>query len=164
MDERERERLGEEAAAQVRSLGEKTYPVLVCSTCFKLTGWLGSGGRCETCIDEELRRAEYADPSGGWVDVSGGGSQPAGPLEDAPSGWKRAAAAVGWRGPLNEERVAIWMKHVDPGETGPVDPEDGFNIAVADRTEGAAPEGADLLVRFFVRSLTFDGGSWTPVV
>jgi hypothetical protein len=163
MDELERDRLREEAAARVRSLGEKTYPVLVCSTCFQLTGWLGSGDRCESCIHGELRRAAYADPASGWVDVSGGGSRP-GPVENAPSGWKRAAAAVGWRGPLTEERVAIWMKHVDPGETGPVDPEEGFEIAVADRTEGPAPEGVDLLVSFFVRSVGFDGGRWTPRV
>jgi hypothetical protein len=141
--------------------GEKPYPVLVCSTCSKLTGWLGSGERCDSCIDRALRKTAYA--SGGWVDVTGNG--PHNPAAEAgPAAWKRAAAAVGWRAPLREERAATWLRHVEPGETGPVDPEQGFEIAVADRTESAAPEGADLLVRFFVRAVAFDRDGWRPLV
>jgi hypothetical protein len=154
---------GRAAELRIQALGEKPYPVLVCETCFKLTGWLGSGNRCDTCIDGELRKAAYEDPSGGWVDV-GGRRSPQGPVEAPTHGWKRAAAAVGWRGPLREERVAVWIGHVEPGETGPIDPEDGFEIAVADRAEDAPPEGADLLVRFYVRAVRFAGGRWQPLV
>jgi hypothetical protein len=161
MDEREA-LLRQEAADRVRALGEKPYPVLVCSACFKLTGWLGSGERCDTCIDREQRKSAYSDPSGGWVDLGGGARER--PAEAGASGWKRAAAAVGWRGPLREQSVEIWMRHVEPGETGPVDPEDGFQIAAADRTEDTAPEGADLLVRFFVTAVEFDQGAWRPLV
>jgi hypothetical protein len=153
----------EAADLRIRALGQKPYPVLVCSTCFKLTGWLGLNERCDTCIDSDHRKAAYADPSGGWVDLSEGDRQH-GSVEEAPGGWKRAVALVGWRGPLRELRVATWMRHVEPGETGPIDPEEGFETAVADRTDDAAPEGPDLLVRFFVRAASFDGNQWRPVV
>jgi hypothetical protein len=156
------ELLREAAAVRRRALGEKPYPVLVCSACFKLTGWLGSADRCDTCIDEELRKAAYSDASGGWVDVTGGPRERS--AERRATAWKRAAAAVGWRGPLRQERVAIWMAHVEPGETGPMDAEDGFEIAVADRIEDAPPEGSDLLVRFCVRAVRFERDRWQPFV
>jgi hypothetical protein len=160
----EEEQLRREAAGlRVRALGERPYPVLICATCFRLTGWLGSGDRCDRCIDRELRKAEYSDPGAGWVDLTGHAWHQQ-PIEVSPTRWKHVAASVGWRQPLREERVAIWMSHVEPGETGPVDPEDGFEIAVADRSEGEAPEGPDLLVRFFVRSVAFDGSRWRPLV
>jgi|tagenome__1003787_1003787.scaffolds.fasta_scaffold20515815_1 hypothetical protein len=160
----EGDRLRTEAAGlRVSALGEKPYPVLVCAACFRLTGWLGSGDRCETCLDRELRKAAYADPSGGWVDLTADrpAEQSAGL---APSGWKRAAAAVGWRRPLREARLAVWLRNIDPGETGPMQPEEGFELAVADRAEDPAPEGGDLLVRFYARGLRFEAASWQPRV
>lgn len=138
-------------------LGEKPYPVLACSSCWQLTGWLGSEERCDVCISSARREAAYADPHGSFVElathVTAGRGRP-------PALWKRAAAVVGASGPLERELEAVWDEHVDTGVTGPPAPEEGFVVFGAERSEAPAPEGNDLLVRFSTRAYRFDGGAW----
>ncbi|HEY2603772.1 MAG TPA: hypothetical protein VGI67_19590 [Thermoleophilaceae bacterium] len=148
--------LREAAAVRKQALGAKPYPVLVCSECFSLTGWLGSGGRCDVCISSARREDAFADPAGSWV---GFGEPLTRAGSEAPSLFKRM---FGSRRSREEALNAAWGERVDPGETGPATPEEGFVIYDADRNEWPAPEGGDLLVRFSVAAYGFERGGWTP--
>jgi len=50
---------------------------------------------------------------------------------------------------------------VDPGATGPVEPEAGFELEVAHRSEAEAPDRSCILVRFTTARRRFDGKSWS---
>jgi hypothetical protein len=54
-------------AAELRkqAFGPKVYPVLVCSSCSRITGWTGTDGRCESCLRSAQLDAAYSDPHGG---------------------------------------------------------------------------------------------------
>jgi hypothetical protein len=149
------------AELRMQVLGEKPYPVLVCSECFQLTGWLGSGDRCDVCISSARREASFENPGGSWVslatDASAFSTQRA-------SAWKRLAAKFGASAALDKERTTAWNAKVDPGETGPFEPEDGFELFGAERGESAAPEGVDLLVRFWLRAYRFENHAWQQII
>lgn len=49
---------------------------------------------------------------------------------------------------------------VDPGDTGPVDPEDGYMLDVAHRAELEAADRSCVLVRFLTSAHRFDGAGW----
>ena len=40
-----RELRGKAAALRVQALGERSYPLLVCKSCFRVTGWLSCDGK-----------------------------------------------------------------------------------------------------------------------
>jgi hypothetical protein len=143
-------------------LGEKPYPVLVCSQCWQLTGWLGSGDRCDVCISSARREGAFADPHGSFVKLV---QEEHGLFaRDGVAVWKRVAASFGLRGPLERERSATWNERVEPDETGPSEPEDGFVIFDAERSEWPAPEGADLLVRFSTFAYRFESHGWVRTI
>ena len=140
------------AGLRVQALGEKPYPVLVCSACFSLTGWLDENGVCET---DAMRRLQ--DSSGGWVDIRDDRPR----YEDGPSPvGRRVARALGLgRG---RDRAREWLMWTAPGETGPVDPEEGWETEAPLSFERPAPSGPHLLVHFDTRSLRFEDGAWRP--
>ena len=142
-------------------LGEKPYPVLACSECWQLTGWLGSGHRCDVCISSARREAAYADPDGSFVALSGPPERESG---KRPSLAKRLVAAAGIGGPLDRALGAAWCERVDTGVTGPPSPEDGFVVVDVERGEWPAPEDHDLLVRFSTRAYRFEGGAWEHTI
>src|SRR5262249_37485684 len=90
--------LQEAAAVRRQALGDRVSPVLVCSTCFRLTGWLDAQGRCDDCLRRAQVEAQYSDPHGGWVTVADGRAPVQRP-EPLPLG-ARLAALFGRRGPL----------------------------------------------------------------
>jgi hypothetical protein len=153
--------LGAEAARlRMQVLGEKPYPVLACSECWQLTGWLGSGDRCDVCISSARREAAFADPHGSFLNLA---SERSDQSRTRAAVWKRWAAAVGVRGPLERERVAAWDDRVEPDETGPSEPEDAFVIFDSDRGEWPAPEGDDVLVRFSTLAYRFENAGWRRI-
>jgi hypothetical protein len=154
---RARELGGEAARLRMEVLGEKPYPVLACSECWQLTGWLGSDDRCDVCISSARREAAFADPHGSFLNLA---SERSDQSRSGAAAWKRWAAALGARGPLERERVAAWNDRVDPDETGPSAPEDGFVIFDVGRGEWPAPEGNDVLVRFSTFAYRFESGGW----
>lgn len=150
--------LGLEASRlRMQALGEKPYPVLACSECWQLTGWLGSGERCDVCISSARREEAYADPQGSFVRLGERAPRVSG---ERPATWKRLAAAIGVSGPLVLARNAAWSDRVDAGVTGPPTPEDGFVVFGAERMEWPAPEGHDLLVRFSTAAYRFERDAW----
>jgi hypothetical protein len=154
--------LGAEAARlRMDVLGDKPYPVLACSQCWQLTGWLGSGGRCDVCISSALREWAFENPRGSFVSLHSHATEER--PETVPA-WKRWVAVVGIRGPLERSHAAAWDERVDPDETGPPRPEDGFVIYDASRGEFPAPEGSDLLVRFSTLSYRFESAGWRRVI
>jgi hypothetical protein len=154
--------LGAEAARlRMEVLGEKPYPVLACSECWQLTGWLGSGGRCDVCISSALREAAFENPGGSFVSLRSHATEE--PPEKVPA-WKRWVAVVGIRGPLDGSHASAWNERVDPDETGPPNAEIGFVIYDASRGEFPAPEGNDLLVRFSTLAYRFESAGWRRVI
>ena len=53
-----------------QALGPGSYRVLICSSCFHLTGSVTIGGECDLCARRDILRASYANPHGGFVDVT----------------------------------------------------------------------------------------------
>ncbi len=142
------------AALQVEALGPRIYPVLVCGSCFRVTGWTDATGNCDTCLRREQLRAAYSDPHGGWVDLT---EPAASPQATGKPLLKRLAGALG-RG---EAPGHAWHVLVEPGETGPISPETGYEIEVARRDQVAAPDGSDtILIRFSTAISRFGGTGW----
>jgi hypothetical protein len=55
------------------------------------------------------------------------------------------------------------MSRVDPGRTGPVEPEGGFELEAAERDEVEAPDGSGLLVRFSTVTRRYENGGWAAL-
>jgi len=145
------------AALRVEAIGEREYPVLVCAACYRLTGWTNARGRCDACLRHAAARAEDASglwPGGAVHDYPKPTAAPSAPLG------ARFAARLGRRHALDEAVVRTWMAHVDPGETGPVDPEVGFEIEVATRDEVERMDASGILVRFATLTHRFGGAGW----
>ena len=152
-DERPQAVLRRQAAElRVQALGPKPYPVLICSSCFRLTGWLGADGVCAP----ELRHRMHT--SGTWP-PPGAGRLPL-PAESGPL-LRRLLRTLGLGS--RRDRLRAWLARVEPGETGPVAPEEGWELEVAVKYEQEAPEGPDLLVCFDAASVRFEYGAWRPV-
>lgn len=140
------------AKLRVEALGPKPYPVQICAVCFHLTGWVGADGACSS--DLRLRR-EHADPNRlGAPDL-----RMHAPPDPVPL-LRRVKRSLGVGGA--HDRAREWLTKVDPGETGPVEPEEGWALEWPVRFEQPAPEGPDLLVAFDMQSLRFEFGSWRP--
>jgi hypothetical protein len=133
----------------------RMYPVFVCGRCFGLTGWVGAAGWCDACVRREQLRAAYRDPHGGWVSVA------AAPVPAAPAPRHARLTIRGRRRARDRRAVESWLRHVEPGETGPVDPEPGYELEVAVRDEVELTDGSGILVRFATAAHRFDGATWT---
>ena len=144
-------------AAELRrqALGPRTYPVLMCSNCFQLTGWLTSAGECDLCARRALVQSAYANPHGGFVDLTD--ARP--PKPESHASFRSVLAGFGLSS--DRARVAEWLKLVVPDETGPVEPEENYEVEVAHRDEVAPVEGSGALVRFSTATHRFVDGSWT---
>ena len=149
----EQDGLRERAAGlRLEALGDKPYPVLVCSTCFSLTGWLDADG---VCAEDAMRQQQ--DGAGGFVDIRDDRPR----YEDAPAPLGRRVARVLGLG-RRRDRAREWLMWVEPGTTGPVDPEEGWEIEAPLSFEQPAPSGPHLLVHFDTQSLRFEDGAWRP--
>src|SRR5262245_8692823 len=105
------------AAVRVRALGDRIYPVLVCRRCFELTGWLGTGGECDSCMRAAKLRSAFSDPHAGWVDLGSPTTELAKPKRRGRSlglAWLTRPLETRRRAPIVE-----WLARVEPGETGP---------------------------------------------
>ena len=60
----------------------------------------------------------------------------------------------------DQAAVHAWMAHVEPGDTGPVEPEPGFELELATRDEIERIDGSGVLVRFTTLTHRFGGGDW----
>ena len=140
------------ADLRVEALGVRPYPVLVCASCYDLTGWLDESGVCTT---DAIRQQQ--DGSAGFVDVRDDRPRYA----DAPEPvGRRVARALGLG--RRRDRAREWLMWIEPGATGPVDPEEGWEIEAPISFEQPAPSGPHLLVHFDTQSLRFEDGAWRP--
>lgn len=138
------------AGLRVKALGPRPYPVLVCTVCSRLTGWVGAEGVCATDV---RRRLESADPN-----RLGAPDWRVRPVPEAMPLLRRVKRGLGVG--TSRDRRREWLAKVDPGTTGPVEPEEGWTIEWPVKVEVPAPEGPDLLVLFDVQSYRFEYGSW----
>lgn len=138
-----------------QAAGERVYPVLVCVNCFHLTGWTTSAGVCDPCARRALLRAAYADPHGGFV--SNLDARIAPPKPHVPL---KARLAHAGKGSAGQSRVTEWMRLVEPDETGPIEPDEGYEVEVAHRQELTPVEGDGVLVSFTTSTHRFAGDAW----
>lgn len=145
------------AALRVEAIGARVYPVLVCAACFRISGWTGDGGRCDLCLRHEALRARSG--AVGWPSQPAAvypGPKPSPPLPLAA----RLAAGLGSRARLERALAFRWLERVEPAQTGPIDPEQGFELDLALRDEIERVDGAGLLVRFATASHRFGPEGW----
>jgi hypothetical protein len=136
---------------RVQALGERVYPVVICSSCFRVTGWTGTSGECISCLFHKQMEAAYTDPHAGWVHLGD---------TRAPEQKRSILAVLAGLVSRERARARAWRARVDPGTTGPVAPEEGFEIEVAKRGEVGAPDGTGIIVRFGTATYRFDNGRW----
>lgn len=145
------EELHAQAEQRLEALGPKPYPVLICGECFRLTGWVGADGTCAPCIHTRQTR----DPNRlGFGELHARHEPERVPL------LRRVKRSLGVGS--DRDRVREWLAKVEPDETGPVAPEDGWTIEWPVRSERPAPEGPHLLVVFDVQSFRFEYAAWRP--
>jgi len=152
------------AALRVQALGKRSYPILVCQGCFAVTGWLSSDERCDSCLRHDQLEAAYRDPHGGWVAVADPQIRPA--REQKPESAKLLGHLTAVKHPREAHQralVATWMTHVRPDETGPIAPEDGYQVEVARREEVEAADGSGMLIRFHSATAGFHDGAWVDL-
>lgn len=153
-----RELRAQAASVRVRALGERSYPIVVCQSCYRVTGWTDAAGRCNSCIEAARLREAFADPAGGWVEL--GDVRQTAPKRSGLPLRARLAASVGRRQGLDRAVALAWRTHVAPAETGPAAPEAGWELEVAKRSETDAPDGTGVLVQFTTARYRFDGAAW----
>jgi hypothetical protein len=142
-----RELRAKAAALRVQALGERVYPVLVCGNCFAVTGWTDENGVCDKCVRASKLASDFSDAHSGWVDLGAPrvlGSQP-----------RRRRFRL-----RRQREVDTWLSRVDPGETGPIAPEERYALEVARRDELEAADGSGLIVRFRTATCRFADGAW----
>ena len=145
------------AALRVKALGERAYPVLICSACYSVTGWTGAGGKCDVCLRAAELHAAFSDPHSGWVHVDDRRSP------EAPHPKKPFRERLSVLGRRKSAANRAWLIRVDPGGTGPVSPEEGYELEAATRDEVATPDGSGMLVRFATCTHRFTGGDWAAL-
>lgn len=158
--DRGRQLLGQAAQLRLQALGPRSYPVATCVKCFRVTGWISADGLCDPCLRTAQLDAAYADPGGGFVRL-GANQPPAEPEPRATPGL--LGLLVGGRKARDRARVETWMRRVEPDATGPVSPEEGYELEVARRTEVEAADGSGLLIRFRTGTDRFADGGWFPL-
>jgi len=157
--ERGRELRARAAELRLRAIGARSYPVVVCARCFRVTGWTDAGRICDTCLQRDQAQSAYTDPHAGWVSVADARTGTAAPA--APPLKARLAAGLGLRGGLERAARREWLTLVEPDETGPISPEPGYEVEVAKRTEGTALDGSgNLIIRFSSATYRFAEASW----
>jgi hypothetical protein len=149
-DDRARALRRNAAELRIQALGPRPYPVRVCSVCSRLTGWLGAD---DTCATDVRRRQESADRNRLGAPDRRARSAP----ERVPL-LRRVKRGLGVG--TSRDRVREWLTKVDPGTTGPVEPEEGWTLEWPVKAEVPAPEGPDLLVVFDAESYRFEYGAW----
>ena len=151
----------EAAQLRVQALGERPYPVVICSECFRVTGWLDVRGRCDACLRQEQLRAAYADPRGGFVTL--GDNRPAhhDAAEHAAAGG--LSRLLGGRAARERALADAWLAHVDPDTTGPIDPEDGYELERPHRDQVDAADGTGMLIRFRTATHRFGSREWVAL-
>jgi hypothetical protein len=102
--------LEQAARLRVQALGERSYPVVVCSECFRVTGWVDAGGLCDPCLRSRQREAAYSDPQGGFVVL--GDSRPAAAPANPQAGPGLVGRLLGGKGARDRALVETWMKRV----------------------------------------------------
>ena len=70
---------------------------------------------------------------------------------------------LGGRRARERALVETWMQRVEPDATGPIAPEEGFEIEVAHRDEVEAADGSGMLIRFRTATHRFTHGRWVPL-
>jgi len=151
------------AAARLRvaALGKKSYPVLICQECARVTGWLSADGRCDSCLRHAQLEAAYADPHGGFVVLDD--ERPV-HREAHPAHHPGALARLLGGHAARDRAIAdAWLSRVDPDTTGPIDAEDGFGIEVAHRDQVVAADGTGTVIRFRTATHRFGHGVWTEL-
>jgi hypothetical protein len=145
------------ARLRVEALGDRIYPVVICATCYRVTGWTNADGSCDSCVRSAQLRAAYSDPHGGWVGVTDARSSsrepPALPLRARLSTFLKRGNTV--------ERA--WLSRVEPDETGPASAERGFEVEVAKREEVDAADGSGMVIRFSSLTHRFGDADWIPL-
>ena len=139
------------AELRVQALGAKPYPVLICASCARLTGWLSADGICAGDVRHQQQMA------GEWIKVDD--HRPPLPTDAGPF-LRRLKRTLGIGGARDRSRA--WLDRVEPCETGPIEPEEGWELELPVKHEERAPEGPDLLVCFDVASFRFEYGAWRP--
>jgi hypothetical protein len=147
------------AELRVRALGERIYPVLVCSSCFRVTGWTDAAGDCDHCLRERQFRSAFADPHAGWVSMADTRLPSAKLLR--PPIRARLAARIGLSTALDKASSREWLALVEPDETGPISPEPGYETEVAKRDEAPAADGSsNIVIRFSTATHRFSERAW----
>ncbi len=150
-------------AAELRreALGERVYPVLVCCACYRLTGWVSAAGECDACVRRSRVQSAYADPHGGWVSAADTRAAAPERHRTPPLPLRtRLAAHLGKGTAPDRSLVHEWLRLVEPDETGPIDPEHGYEIEVAHRRELELVEGTGVLVSFSTATHRFADSGW----
>ncbi len=155
---RGRELRSQAAELRVRALGARPYPVVVCKKCYRVTGWTDGAGNCDACLRSAQLHAAYADPHGGWVSMEG--ARRSVKRRSSVSLAVRLSTLAGREGPLARAAARAWLSHVEPGETGPPMPEDGYELEGAKRAEIEARDGSGILIRFSTETHRFAGTEW----
>jgi hypothetical protein len=152
----------EAARLRVAALGAKSYPVLVCPECARVTGWLSADGRCDSCLRRAQVKAAYTDPHGGFVVLDDGRPlhRDDHPAHDGPGALARL---LGGHAARDRTLADAWLSRVDPDTTGPIDPEDGFGLEVAHRDQVVAADRNGTLIRFRTATHRFADGAWTEL-
>jgi hypothetical protein len=151
-------------AAQLRvdALGEKSYPVLVCTECARVTGWISESGQCDSCLRDTQLQHAYADPHGGWVVLDD--ARPAHKHVEHPHHGPGAVhRLLGGHAARDQAVVGAWLERVDPDTTGPVEPEQGFEVEGAHRDQVVAADGTGTIVRFRTSSHRFVRREWVEL-
>jgi hypothetical protein len=142
------------AALRISAIGSRDYPVIACGNCYRITGWVDGAGRCDFCARHLADRAAAA--RGAWAAAAPGPATPSAPRAPLRA---RLGARLGGEG-ARKQAVRAWFEHVEPGETGPVEPEVGYRTEVALRDEIERTDQAGVLVRFTTSEHRFGGASW----
>jgi hypothetical protein len=151
------------AALRKQAVGDKDYPVLTCVVCFRLTGWLSVAGHCDECLRRDQMQAAYSDPHAGWVSVADTRQAEVPPrLPPLPLGL-RIAAGFGLPRAVRRVVAQQWLSVVEPNDTGPIDPEIGYELEIATRDEVELLEGSGILVRFSSLTHRFASIGWQPI-
>lgn len=153
--------LAQAAQLRVQALGGRSYPVVVCSECARVTGWVDANGLCDPCVRSRQREAAYADPHGGFVSLRD--IHPLTGSAERQHGPGLVGRLLGGKGTRERALVETWMTRVEPDETGPIAPEEGYEIEVAHRDEIEAADGSGLLIRFRTATHRFTHGAWLPL-
>jgi hypothetical protein len=150
------------AALRVQALGKRSYPLLICESCFTVTGWLSGDQHCDACLRREQLEAAYHDPHGGWV-VPDNRAPAAAPKSKERSLRNRIGGLQHPHEARSQALVTAWMEHVRPDETGPIAPEEGYKVEVAKREELEAADRSEMVIRFRAADHQFHKGCWVEL-